>query len=101
MPRTIRQLASFTSACLLLGLGAVTPSSASASSGEDPACPWVGSSASPDERAKTVLSQITVDEKVSTLGLNASPDGYQNYFPAILRLCVPQLILHGQMHIFA
>ncbi|MFU8855343.1 hypothetical protein ACNAW0_30935, partial [Micromonospora sp. SL1-18] len=29
----------------------------------------------------------------STLGLNASPDGYQNYFPAIPRLCVPRLIL--------
>ncbi|MCW3844893.1 glycoside hydrolase family 3 C-terminal domain-containing protein [Micromonospora yasonensis] len=36
---------------------------------------------------------MTLDEKVSTLGLNGSPDGYQNYFPAIPRLCVPRLIL--------
>ncbi|MFD4976157.1 glycoside hydrolase family 3 C-terminal domain-containing protein, partial [Streptomyces sp. NPDC058424] len=91
--RTIRQLALFTSACLLLGLGALTPSNASASSGEDTSCPWVGSPVSPDERAQAVLSRMTVDEKVATLGLNGSPDGYQNYFPAIPRLCVPRLIL--------
>ncbi|WP_291413959.1 glycoside hydrolase family 3 C-terminal domain-containing protein [Actinophytocola sp.] len=56
-------------------------------------CPWVGSSAPPDERAQAVLAKMTTEEKVATLSLNGSPDGYQNYFPAIPRLCVPRLLL--------
>ncbi|MFD4977661.1 glycoside hydrolase family 3 C-terminal domain-containing protein, partial [Streptomyces sp. NPDC058424] len=36
---------------------------------------------------------MTLDEKITMLGLTASPDGYENYFPAIPRLCIPRLIL--------
>ncbi|MFD4972086.1 glycoside hydrolase family 3 C-terminal domain-containing protein [Streptomyces sp. NPDC058424] len=76
----------------LLATALVAPTGAHAASEENP-CPWVGSTASADQRAHDVLAQMTLAEKVSTLGLTASPDGYQNYFPAIPRLCVPRLIL--------
>ena len=56
-------------------------------------CPWVGSTASPDSRAGEVLAQMTLDEKISMLGLTKSPDGYENYTPAIPRLCIPQFTL--------
>ncbi|MFU8853670.1 glycoside hydrolase family 3 C-terminal domain-containing protein [Micromonospora sp. SL1-18] len=92
MTRTPRLLALFASLCTLLALTLATPTAAGASTDDDP-CPWVGSSASPDERAHQVLARMTLDEKITMLGLTASPDGYQNHFPAIPRLCIPRLIL--------
>jgi beta-glucosidase len=59
----------------------------------DSACPWVGSDAPIEQRIAQVLGQMTLDEKIQMLGLTASPDGYENYFPAITRLCVPRLTL--------
>ncbi len=59
----------------------------------DTGCPWVGSAAPVDDRVNQVVGQMTLDEKIDMMGLAASPDGYENYFPAIARLCIPRLIL--------
>jgi beta-glucosidase len=61
------------------------------------ACPWVGSSASPDARAHQVVAAMTLDEKLSMV---RQPDpvwthyGVAGYIPPIPRLCVPDLYLN-------
>src|SRR4051794_2961488 len=72
---------------------ALVPARARAAASAEDSCPWIGSSASADARAQEVLAQMTVDEKVSMLGLARSPEGYENHVPAVPRLCIPQFTL--------
>ncbi|MEA2470054.1 MAG: beta-glucosidase, partial [Thermoleophilaceae bacterium] len=60
-------------------------------------CPWVGSSASPDAKARQVLAQMSLDEK---LAMVRQPDpiwthyGVAGYIPGNSRLCIPDLMLN-------
>ncbi|MBO0829855.1 MAG: glycoside hydrolase family 3 C-terminal domain-containing protein, partial [Streptosporangiales bacterium] len=92
MPKTPRPLLALLSVLSSL-LALVAVQAAAPPAHADTACPWVGSHASTDDRVAQVVGQMTVDEKIQMLGLTASPDGYENYLPAIPRLCVPRLIL--------
>ena len=51
-------------------------------------CPWVGSSAPIPERVSAVLSQMTLDQKV-TLMTGSLGSSYTGYTPAIPALCIP------------
>ncbi len=61
------------------------------------ACPWVGSSASPDARAHQVVAAMTLDEKIAMVH---QPDpiwthyGVAGYIPPNPRLCIPDLYLN-------
>jgi beta-glucosidase len=57
------------------------------------ACPWVGSAASPEERAAQVLAQMTLDEKLSMTHGTQLP-GYAGVIAPIPRLCIPALNLN-------
>lgn len=63
-----------------------------AASSANPACPWVGQFASPQQRASEVLAQMTLAEKISMVH-GASGSAYAGWIPAIPRLCVPSLNL--------
>jgi beta-glucosidase len=93
MSKPLRMALAVTASCLAAAALVVVPARGAPAGAADPGCPWVGSQASPDARASLVLAQMTLDEKITMLGLTASPDGYENYFPAIPRLCIPRLIL--------
>jgi beta-glucosidase len=56
-------------------------------------CPWVNSSASPQDRAAQVLAQMTLDEKLS-MTHGAQLPGYDGVVAPIPRLCIPALNLH-------
>ncbi|HEY7047815.1 MAG TPA: glycoside hydrolase family 3 C-terminal domain-containing protein [Jatrophihabitantaceae bacterium] len=87
MSRVLRTL---TAAVLVLSTAQVVESAPSSAA---PDCPWVGSTAPTETKVARVLGQMTLDEKIQMLGLTASPDGYENYFPAVPRLCIPRLTL--------
>lgn len=38
-------------------------------------CPWVGSAAPTETKVSQVVAQMNLDEKITMLGLSASPDG--------------------------
>lgn len=63
-----------------------------AEAGTAGACPWVGSSASPGQRAAQVLAEMTLDEKLS-MTHGAQLPGYAGVVAPITRLCVPALNL--------
>ncbi len=66
---------------------------AHAASSPNPACPWVGQHASPEQRAGEVLAQMTFGEKIQLVhGQGGAP--YAGQIPAIARLCVPGLNLN-------
>ncbi|WP_433894316.1 glycoside hydrolase family 3 C-terminal domain-containing protein [Streptomyces sp. CA-111067] len=56
-------------------------------------CPWVGSDASPGQRAADVLARMTTDEKLSMTHGSQLP-GYAGVVAPIPRLCVPALNLN-------
>lgn len=91
MSKPHRPLLALTTA--LLSLFALVQAAAPPSAHADTGCPWVGSRAPVEQRIAQVLGRMTLDEKIQMLGLTASPDGYENYFPAITRLCIPRLTL--------
>jgi beta-glucosidase len=84
-----RWLAGGVTAVLLIG-GAVA---VTASPGSASACPWIGSTASPDRRADMVTARMSTADKVAMLSLHTSRHGYENTVAAIPRLCVPRLTL--------
>ena len=61
--------------------------------GASAACPWVGSSATPAQRAAEVLARMTTDEKLSMTHGSQLP-GYAGVVAPIPRLCVPALNLN-------
>jgi len=54
------------------------------------ACPWVGSRAPIEQRVAQVLSQMTLDEKI-TMVHGAAGSAYTGYIPGDARLCIPAL----------
>src|SRR5665647_1111424 len=54
------------------------------------ACPWVGSTAPIEQRVAQVLSQMTLDEKI-TMVHGAAGSAYTGYIPGDARLCIPAL----------
>ena len=54
------------------------------------ACPWVGSTAPIEQRVAQVLSQMTLDEKI-TMVHGAAGSAYTGYIPGNARLCIPAL----------
>jgi beta-glucosidase-like glycosyl hydrolase len=56
-------------------------------------CPWVQSSASPQQRAAQVLAEMTLDEKLSMTHGTQLP-GYAGVVAPIPRLCIPALTLN-------
>lgn len=54
------------------------------------ACPWVGSTAPIESRVAQVLSQMTIDEKISMVH-GAAGSAYTGYIPGDSRLCIPAL----------
>jgi beta-glucosidase len=71
---------------------AVAVPAAASSAAVNPACPWVGQLASPQQRASEVLAQMTLADKISMVH-GASGSAYAGEIPAIPRLCVPALKL--------
>jgi beta-glucosidase len=57
-------------------------------------CPWVGSTASPLERANQVLAQMTLSEKVSLVLGTGNGDPYAGQVAGNSRLCIPSFWLH-------
>jgi beta-glucosidase len=55
-------------------------------------CPWVGSTASVEERVSMVLAQMTLDERIAMVH-GAFHGAYSGYVPANARLCIPALKL--------
>src|SRR4051812_34233949 len=55
-------------------------------------CPWVGSTATPDQRAHLVIAQMTIDDEIAMVHGAASP-WYIGYVPANPALCIPALTL--------
>ncbi|MGY0021422.1 glycoside hydrolase family 3 protein [Streptomyces sp. YJ-C3] len=64
-----------------------------AAADDAPSCPWTYSDASPRARARQVLAQMTLDEKLSMTHGSQLP-GYAGVVAPISRLCVPALNLH-------
>jgi beta-glucosidase len=62
----------------------------SASAAAAPACPWVGSHASLDDRTAEVVGQMTLDEKIAMVH-GAGGSAYTGYIPGDSRLCIPAL----------
>jgi beta-glucosidase len=54
------------------------------------ACSWVGSTAPIEQRVAQVLSQMTLDEKI-TMVHGAAGSAYAGYIPGVARLCIPAL----------
>ncbi|MET3806150.1 beta-glucosidase-like glycosyl hydrolase [Nakamurella sp. UYEF19] len=71
----------------------VSPAVAGAAAAATP-CPWVGSSATPEDKAAQVLAAMTLDEKLSMTRGSSSVPGYAGSIAAIGRLCIPALTLH-------
>jgi beta-glucosidase len=71
------------------GLAVSEPIDATAAT--NPACPWVGQQATPEQRAAEVLAQMTLDEKIQMVHGVSSP--YAGQIPANARLCIPALNL--------
>jgi beta-glucosidase len=78
-------------AVVVSSLAAATPVSASQPRAS---CPWVGSSASPLERANQVVARMTLDEKIIMVHGNGNGSPYAGRVPAISRLCVPSIALN-------
>jgi beta-glucosidase-like glycosyl hydrolase len=78
---------------LTVGAGQVPAAAGPAVTGSSASCPWVGSSASPAQRAAQVLARMTTDEKLS-MTHGAQLPGYAGVVAAIPRLCVPALNLN-------
>jgi beta-glucosidase len=55
-------------------------------------CPWVGSSAPIEERVASVLTRMTLDEKIMMVHGGYNPS-YTGYVPGNPRLCIPALKL--------
>lgn len=93
-PRHVRRAVAL-AACASLAVAGLAGTRAEAQRAVDSAagCPWVGSTAPIDTKVQQVVSQMTLDEKIQMLGLTKSPQNYENYFPAISRLCIPELRL--------
>lgn len=72
--------------------GGATAPTADPSSPTTPSCPWVTSHASDTARARQVLAQMTLDEKISMVHGVAAGD-YTGLVNGIPRLCVPELKL--------
>lgn len=75
---------------MLVSYGAAPGLPASAAAGQS-SCPWVGSSASPMTKADEVLAQMTLAEKITMMGGQQNPGGYEGYIPGDPRLCIPPL----------
>jgi beta-glucosidase len=58
----------------------------------DPSCPWVGSTAPVNDRVAAVLSQMTLDEKI-TMVHGTAGSAYTGYVAGNPRLCIPALKL--------
>lgn len=88
------RLAILTVATLVAGLAAAVSGvvAAPAATASDPSCPWVGSTAPIESRVAAVLSQMTLDEKISMVH-GAAGSAYTGYIPGDSRLCIPALKL--------
>jgi beta-glucosidase len=75
---------------LALVVGAITSGGANSSARSAPAadCPWIGSNASPDQKAALVLAHMTLDEKLQIITATRPSTG-------IPRLCLPGVYQQG------
>ncbi|BBB02122.1 putative glycoside hydrolase [Actinacidiphila reveromycinica] len=80
-------------ALLLTVTAGQVPAAAGGPATADSACPWVGSTATPAQRAAQVLARMTTDEKLSMTHGSQLP-GYAGVVAAIPRLCIPALNLN-------
>ncbi|SEG90737.1 beta-glucosidase [Actinacidiphila yanglinensis] len=78
---------------LTVAAGQAPAAAGPALSGASDSCPWLGSSASPAQRAAEVLARMTTDEKLS-MTHGAQLPGYAGVVAPIPRLCVPALNLN-------
>ncbi|WP_329361573.1 glycoside hydrolase family 3 C-terminal domain-containing protein [Streptomyces sp. NBC_00669] len=86
-------VAGVAAALLLTVTAGQVPAAAGGAAGAGAGCPWVGSSASPAQRAAQVLARMTVDEKLSMTHGSGLP-GYAGVVAPVPRLCVPALNLN-------
>ncbi|MEW2516673.1 glycoside hydrolase family 3 C-terminal domain-containing protein [Actinacidiphila alni] len=96
-PRARRRMAgaagALAAATLLTVVTGQVPAAAGPAVGGASDCPWVGSHASPGQRAAQVLARMTTDEKLSMTHGSQLP-GYAGVVAPIPRLCVPALNLN-------
>ena len=85
-------LAALAVAMLAAGVTAVVSSGTTEAAPSGPSCPWVGSSAPVESRVAAVLSQMTLDEKI-TMVHGAAGSAYTGFIPGDARLCIPALKL--------
>jgi beta-glucosidase len=80
----------------LCALGAALGTSAPARAGTTQ-CPWLDTSKTPDQRAKMLLAQMTLDDKIQMVhgdGQIFTYYGVAGHVPANSRLCIPDLLLN-------
>jgi beta-glucosidase len=73
-------------------LAVTTTISTTPAAAADPSCPWVGSTAPVNDRVAAVLSQMTLDEKI-TMVHGTAGSAYTGYVAGNSRLCIPALKL--------
>jgi beta-glucosidase len=81
-------------AAVLAALAVGAPPSAAQSA----LCPWLGSSKPPDQRAREVLAQMTLAEKLAMVREPAGytvPFGAAGWIPSNPRLCIPALVMQN------
>lgn len=88
--RTVSLLVSAALASALIAVGPATVATAAPTE----ACPWVGSTASPEARASQVLAKMTLDEKLAMTHGSYAVSGYAGSVAATPRLCIPALTLN-------
>ncbi len=79
----------FMAVALLAAGGAVAVRAAGSTNAN---CPWVGSAATPDQRADMVIAQMTLDDEIAMVhGVPGSP--YVGHVPGNPALCIPAINL--------
>jgi beta-glucosidase len=80
---------------LLFGPGAAGPSGTAR--GASPACPWMNTALSPQQRASELVAAMTIDQKLAMLSQSQpiwQHYGVAGYIPAQPSLCIPDLVLN-------
>lgn len=76
---------------------AALPAMAQPADGSPESCPWVGSSAKPQAKARDVVPLMTTAEKISLVhgasGWTYGTTGYTGIIPAVPRLCLPRVTM--------
>jgi beta-glucosidase len=86
-----RRVAALGIAAVLAVPAAVAVSVTAGSTAKAQSCPWVTSTAPIQQRVAQLLSNMTLDDKISMVEGHGTSNAYVFYTPAITSLCIPQL----------